>query len=204
MLIMKIEKLEKGRIKVIGEDDSHVILYSKEIKTLNLVEGEQVEDDVWDKALGIAVTRGKKRVYYLLGSKDYTVTEITRKLKKNLYHENIIRKIIAHFIERRYLDDENYVEKYYECYQKTKSHRMMRMKLKEKGIEERIIKSFFEENAHQEDERETAIEILNRKYRNKIVTGEERNKMIQFMLRKGFDYNIINKIVLDFIENHTE
>jgi len=204
MRIKEIQKLEKGKNKIILENEDYVILYYKELKTFNMVQEEEMDEDTWDLARKAMTTRGKKRVYHLLGKKDYVIEEIRKKLVKEGYPSPIIEIILNYFIELGFLSDENYIEKYYR-YQKTlKSRRMMEMKLSEKGIPRDTIKTFFESVEHQETEYETAAKLLEKKYNNKVVTREDYNKMARFLAYKGFDYDIIKAVIMTYLKTTEE
>ncbi|PKM68142.1 MAG: hypothetical protein CVU95_05730 [Firmicutes bacterium HGW-Firmicutes-2] len=200
MHIKEIRKLEKGKHKILLDNDDYVILYYKELKAFKMVQDEAVEEETWALAKKAMTTRGKKRVYHLLGKKDYVIEEIRKKLVKEDYPSGIIEIILDYFIELGFLNDESYTEKYYRYQKATKSRRMIEMKLSEKGIPRDTIKTFFETVDHQETEYETAQKLLEKKYNNKDVTKEDYNKMARFLAYKGFDYDVINSVIMTYLK----
>ena len=204
MHIKEIQKLEKGKNKIILDNDDYVILYYKELKTFKMVQDEELSEETWKQATKAMTTRGKKRVYHLLGKKDYVIEEIRKKLIKEDYPSPIIETILNYFIELGFLNDENYTEKYYRYQKSTKSRRLIEMKLSEKGIPRDTIKTFFESVDHQETEYETAAKLLEKKYNSKAVTKEDYNKMARFLAYKGFDYDVIKSVIMTYLKTNEE
>ncbi|PKM55058.1 MAG: hypothetical protein CVU98_12720 [Firmicutes bacterium HGW-Firmicutes-3] len=204
MQIKEIRQLEKGKNKIILENDDYVLLYYKELKAFKMVQEEEINEDTWQLARKTMITRGKKRVYHLLGKKDYVIEEIRKKLVKEDYPVAIIETILDYFIELGFLNDKSYTEKYYRYQKATKSRRIIEMKLSEKGIPREIIKAFFETVDHQETEYETAENLLKKKYNNKEVTKEDYNKMARFLAYKGFDYDVIKPVIMTYLKSTEE
>ncbi|MDF1616978.1 regulatory protein RecX [Petrocella sp. FN5] len=204
MHIEEIRKLEKGKYKIILDKDDYVILYYKELKAFKMVQGEAIEEDTWELATKAMTTRGKKRVYHLLCKKDYVIEEIRKKLIKEDYPVAIIEAILAYFIKLGFLNDETYIEKYYRYQKATKSRRMIEMKLSEKGMPRDTIKAFFETVDHRETDYETAQKLLEKKYNNKAVTRQEYNKMARFLAYKGFDYDVIQSVIMTYLKTKDE
>ncbi|PKM53933.1 MAG: hypothetical protein CVV00_10295 [Firmicutes bacterium HGW-Firmicutes-5] len=204
MRIQEIRKLEKGKNKILLENGDYVILYYKELKAFKMVQDEEIEEETWALARKAMTIRGKKRVYHLLGKKDYVIEEIRKKLVKEDYPSPIIEDILNYFIELGFLNDENYTEKYYRYQKTTKSRRMIEMKLGEKGIPRDIIKTFFESVDHQDTEYETAAKLLEKKYNSRVVTREDYNKMARFLAYKGFDYEVIKTVIMTYLKTKEE
>jgi regulatory protein len=200
MYIKEIKKLENGKNKIILDNDDYVILYYKELKAFKMVQDEAIEEETWALARKAVTTRGKKRVYHLLGKKDYVIEEIRKKLVKEDYPIGIIETILDYFIELGFLNDESYTEKYYRYQKAEKSRRMIEMKLSEKGIPRDTIKAFFETVDHQETEYVTAQKLLEKKYNNKEVTKDDYNKMAHFLAYKGFDFDVIKSVIMTYLK----
>lgn len=201
MFVLAIEKLERGKYKIITDEDINILLYYKEYKALEFEENKEVSTENWEKALQIITTRGKKRVYHLLGRQDYTRNDIRKKLHKDGHPSAIIDDIIFYFEDKGFIDDMNYVRKYYAYHKNSKSKRVIEMKLREKGVEREILKEFFVEIDVTVIENETAKKLLNKKYGRKDVIGDDRVKMVQFLAYKGFDYDVAKRTVTEFFDN---
>lgn len=201
MRVDEIKDLEKGKKQIFFEDGFYLVLYAKEIRKFGFEENGEIDEDVIEEASKQLIIRGKKRVYHLLAKKDYTVGEIETKLSKSLYHPRLIDIIIAYFVEMKFLDDASYLQKYVACYETTRSHRMMRQKLKEKGIDDTLLRNYFATEVDKAQEYETATSLLEKKYRRRKVEKEDYKKMSQFLAYKGFDYEVIRSVVNELIKN---
>lgn len=196
MIAVSIEKLTRGKYKVVTDQDISILLYYKEMKALEIKEGLEIRPESWEKALEILFIRGKKRVYHLLGRQDYTSQDVRKKLLKDGYTEVMVEEIIDYFLDKGFIDDLRFVEKYYDYYKKQKSQRMIKMKLREKGIDSGLLKEFFQEHVNAETEFDTAAILLQKKYGNKEFVREDYIKMVRFLANKGFDYDV-SKITVE-------
>lgn len=196
MLIRKIEQIQKGKQIITREDDAFLCLYTRETKALAFEEGKACTKEQWDRGIKTVETRGKKRIFHLLGRKDYTASEVARKLTKEHYDAPQIEAILAYFEGYGYIDDANYVRKYYQYYKATKSRRAMVYKLKEKGIDDGLMREVLDEEAAEDDDYNSALRHATKKYGHKTLLQADKGKMIQSLMRKGYPYNI-SKAVID-------
>lgn len=197
MLIESIEGTTKGKWKVTREDGRFITLYTREVKSLRFVEGGACEEAQWQIGVESVITRAKKRVFHLLAKRDYTENELSSKLEREGYDEPEIELVLHYFRQLGYVNDHRYTEKYLTYYKTTMSLRMIQHKLKNKGIPESTIKLVIEETVAYEDELNAARRQANKKYGGKELQREAYPKMVQFLLRKGFDYSIAQQAVAE-------
>lgn len=200
MIALKIEKQPRGRYRILTDEDVSILLYYKEMKALEIEEGKEITEKAWRQAQEILLTRGKKRVYHLLGRQDYTVSDIRNKLHKDGYSAVLVDQITTYFIDKGFIDDLRYIEKYYEYYKDQKSRRMIEMKLKEKGIDSAVLKGFFDELSAGSQESDTAARLLHKKFANKQVTRDDYVKMVRFLSYKGFNYDVCRAAVEELLK----
>lgn len=201
MLITKIEPIQKGKQVITREDDAFLCLYTREAKALDFEEGKACTKEQWEMGVKTVETRGKKRIFHLLGRKDYTASEVTRKLTKEHYDAPQIQTILAYFESYGYIDDANYVRKYYQYYKATKSRRAMMYKLKEKGINDGLMREILAEEAAEEDDYNSALRHATKKYGHKTLAQADKGKMIQSLMRKGYPYNLCKGVIDEVFSN---
>lgn len=104
-----------------------------------------------------------------------------------------IENVIDRLINRGYLDDANFARYFIENRNISKgiSEKRLRLELKKKGIDDYII-----DQALATSPRDQSTEI------QKIITKKQRRnyddqKLIQYLLRQGFDYELVRSSVLD-------
>ncbi len=199
MIITQVEQLPKGKRKVVREDGRFLVLYAREIKGLDFAEGAEVKDEQWEIGVKGLITRGKKRIFHLLAKKDYTYNEIDKKLIKEHYDEPIRLAIIQYFEELDFINDEKYVAKYYRYHHERVSKRIMEHKLQMKGISSRFFNDVLESLETANHDFEAATFQCEKKYRFKEVSQEDFYKMVQFLSRKGFSYDVSKGVVKEFL-----
>lgn len=137
--------------------------------------------------------RGKAIKYIMY--KFRTEYEVRNKLLELGFEEKVISKVIFDLIELEYINDEEYVKKFIESNIKSKkiSKSMIKLKLKDKGIDVFIIDKYFIENDF--DEIETIKNMLFKKRFSSDLEYEEKNKIIAYCIRKGFKLNDVKKAI---------
>jgi SOS response regulatory protein OraA/RecX len=138
--------------------------------------------------------------YSLLKRRDYTVHDFLEKLKKKFLwkesiisenlivleeKEELIQKIIFLFQEREYLSDRNFAKSYISAHHY--GRKKLLLKLREKGISQSIIEDLLVEN--QKNELQKIRKILEKQ------KGKNSKKIIESLLRKGFCYEDIQRII---------
>lgn len=141
-----------------------------------------------------------KYAYRILRMRMKTYFEIEQKLKQRKNEPEIIEFVIKKLEEQEFLND----EKFAEAWIKDRLHfhpcgrLLINKKLREKGIEEKIIKKTLNKFLPLEKEKKLAIEILKRK-KKKIKSDLPKEKIFQklnmFLAGKGFSGNIIFDIL---------
>lgn len=200
MKITEITQAGKGKYIITNDNECFVCLYYKELKGLQFEVGQVTSEEQWDIANKSVVTRGKKRIFHLLARKDYTESEIRKKLDKEHYHEANQTTIIDYFRELGYIDDVKYVTKFYNYHKTSKSRRIIEQKLKLKGIDGTVLKEVLEVEVGDQDAYLAARAHGIKKYGHKVMKKEDYPKMVQFLMRKGFDYPLCKKIITEIMD----
>lgn len=123
--------------------------------------------------------------YFLLSKKDYPIKEFTTKLVTKYREKEIVEEIIDEFIEKGYLDDMEYGR----CYIKIHNYgrKKMEFMLFQKGLSSDIIRELLNDNSDNE------MEEIKRLW---LRLGEkEKDKKIVSLMRKGFQYRDIKKVI---------
>ena len=164
------------------------------------VEKENVEQVLDEKEL---LLKGKKRALRLLERKDYSRKELSDKLKKDGYAEELVEKIIEYIDSYHYLDDTRVAGSYIRSRMGYKSKRELEYMLKQKGISEEEIDLAILENYKNEEgipQEEVAILRQLQKYHLteeavQELSYEEKQKIAARLFRKGFEADKIKKML---------
>ena len=192
--IVCVEHLQKGKNKVCLESGESFILYSSEMRSLGLREGDYLSEEVYQKILSeIIGKRAKKRALYLLEKMDRTESQLREKLATSNYPSECIEEAIAYAYKYHYLDDLRYAQNYIRYKQDKLSRQQIRQKLMAKGVSRDKIEMALTEE-YTGDETYQIITLLQKKrYKGEGRDTAEFRKTYQYLLRRGFSSSAILK-----------
>ena len=141
----------------------------------------------------------KKSAYKYATYKPRTVFQVRDKLKQLGYDLSEIDAGIEFLKQFNLLDDETYAANYIKMRAKSKKFGKSRIivELKKLGVNEHIIESALYHEYDEEDAYSTAVEAFNKKIRmlqNKPIDKQKRS-MIDYLIRRGFNWQLINRII---------
>ncbi len=124
-----------------------------------------------------------------------TSKEVYDKLLELGFEEEIINRVIFDLKQLEYINDEEYAKKFIESNKKSKkiSKSMIKLKLKNKGIDGEIIEKYLEKLAVSDFD---AIEkVLIKKKFSDDLPFEEKNKILAYCVRRGFTLDEVLKVI---------
>ncbi len=223
MMITKIEPLDKMRSKVLTDEDFAFVLYRGEIKRLGLNEGCELEAKKAELIKNdILLRRAKERALHLLKSGDKTERELSDRLLRGGYPEEIIGRTLEFLREYGLCDDRRYCRDYIASRIKKAGERDIREKLLKKGVGRDLIgecmeeaaEGLFEEAALGENEssesslRDMQLEACKKVIYKKLGRGSGAKELSEFLgsgdkravsklyahlCRKGFSGDVIRE-----------
>lgn len=103
-----------------------------------------------------------------------------------------IKQVLQRLIDRGYVSDENFARYYIENRNTKKgiSTKRLRLELRQKGIADHLIEQVLAENPRNQSEE--IQKMIDKKRRR----GYDDQKLIQYLLRQGFDYELARNSVL--------
>lgn len=126
--------------------------------------------------------------------KKRTEAEIRRKCNQLSYTEEYTESIIEYLTENEYINDIKYVEKYINNVLKLKKSSVLEIKmdLMRRGIDEKYIESYIDNNIEEleEFEEQSAIQLLNKK-----AQSMELEKVKRYLKGKGYTYKSISNAI---------
>ena len=133
----------------------------------------------------LEISKAKKYVYNILSKKSYHSIEIRKKLLDKFISQKTTEYLITDLINKGYLNDNAWIQRYIEKeFQKGYSLKMIELKLRYKNI-------FFDSTPITSDmQKSKIIELIKKRF--KIF---DRKKAISFLLRRGFEYSIVQEVL---------
>ncbi len=188
MIITQMDSFGKDKLLITLDEEISFCLYQKEVHHLQLEPGAELTDTLYQEIRKeILIPRARKRTMYLLEKMDRTEAQLREKLRQGRYPEDIIENAIAYVKGFHYVDDLRYAESYVRCYSQSKSRRRLYQELVGKGVPRDLIEQALEEEYETEDESAKIVRWLEKKhYSAEEADPKQRQRMYQFLLRKGF------------------
>jgi len=130
--------------------------------------------------------------YALLAKKAYFSKQLKAKLVEKGYGEEEIASFMAQLTERGWLNDQELAERYVaRQIEKGNGARVVAMKLREKaGNIDCVI----------EESEEALAAFVRKRYLKDLP--EKKNKVIGALMRRGFSYDLIKKVLGTIMEDH--
>lgn len=120
-----------------------------------------------------------------------------RKIKgKEEISEAAVTLLINKLKQKGLLSDEQFARSWVESRKKKKGPRVLKQELFQKGISKEIVSNVMDQVSN-EEEQKTAESLLDRKIRlwKNLSPLEFRKKAYEFLLRRGFEYEVVKDII---------
>ncbi|MDD6733144.1 MAG: regulatory protein RecX [Lachnospiraceae bacterium] len=202
MIITEVIEISSNKLKIQTDEEITLVLYKGDFYKNHFDVGKEIPQKYYEELItSILPHRAWLRCMKLFQSKDYTEKEIRDKLQKDGYSKEIRDHVIERLYETRFLNDEYYAGCYIENRVNKKSKREIIRELSLKGIPDALSERLFEEYEAQgntEFERNCIENILRKKkYNGETASFEEKMKMKNYLLRKGFQTDYVNDCILN-------
>ena len=196
MTVYRLEPYKKTKVKVYFDEDAPAfVLYKKEIEKYDIKEGEDLSGETYKEILDeILVKRAVSRTLYLLDASAKTESQIRKKLRENFYPQEAIDEAVRYAKEKHYIDDEYFAEVFAERRSVSRSKKMVRMELVQKGIDRETADRVL--SLADIDEKETIRKLIIKKFpAGSTPDMTECAKLIQSLCRKGFSFDDVKDVM---------
>lgn len=185
----------KDRYNIYVDGEYVFALFAQDVAYFKLKENCEISKKTFDYIQeSLVYIKAQDTALYYIGYKMRTEKEVRKKLEEKEFSEAVSDKVIEFLKKYNYLNDLEYTKKYIKHRENSspRSAYAIKYELKQRGITDKII-----ENSEIDDkveEVEGALFWLNKKTKGKLPTDfKEKNKVIQFLQRKGYRYDIITQ-----------
>ena len=199
-MIIKAQKGRGSKIHLLL-DDEYRITTDVDFWAENFIkDGTDIDDEAWETLVTkLNYRKSFNKCADLLSRRDHSVKELKEKLLRTV-DEASADKAIERFLELGYLDDEKFAKALakhlYEVKNYSDNH--VRQELYKRGISREIVYDIIDNS--EIDSIETIINLVIKKYYNKLNAENGKEKVVAALMRKGFSYGDI-KTALHRIEN---
>ena len=196
-VIMLIEKISlkssrNPNIFMVEIDGEKYTLHSEIIVKYGIATNGQIEQDkltevVFESDVMIATNLAMNYV----SSKIITTKQLRDYLRRKEYAPNVVNKVVDKFKEYGVLNDEYFANNFVSLKQNNLSKRAIEQKLMQKGVNKDIAKNCLEEF----DDTLVAFKTAEKFMKTKEYTEENITKLMRHLSYKGFDFEVINKVL---------
>ncbi len=202
MLVTDLKRIDDKRFCLYLDYEAFGPLYASDIKRLKLIVGENTDAEkltqfrkayffkrAMDKAIA-AIKYSEKCEY-----------DIRQKLQELCYDNEVIETTVEKLKKYKYVDDARYASVYVRSHINRKSRREITYALSAKKISDEWIEEAFEENPLP-DEREIVMRLIQKKCPASELK-DRRDKVIAYLLRKGYPYRLVVTCIDDILRDET-
>lgn len=202
MLVTDLKRIDDKRFCLYLDYEAFGPLYASDIKRLKLIVGENTDakkltqfrkDYFFKRAMdkAIAAIKYSEKCEY----------DIRQKLQELCYDNEVIETTVEKLKKYKYVDDARYASVYVRSHINRKSRREITYALSAKKISDEWIEEAFEENPLP-DEREIVMRLIQKKCPASELK-DRRDKVIAYLLRKGYPYRLVATCVDDILRDET-
>lgn len=200
---MQIVNLQKDKLhltKLSLSDGRQVLVDNDLVFQRSLKAGLEIDDKYLEELLFSSdYVRAKSRAVWYLDRSAHTEKGLYDKLVRAGFAKEACAKVIARFIEVGLLDDRRYAEILAERLIETNvSKREALQKMLSKGLPYDLAKAVLEET--EADENTQIRNLIEKKYRNKLLAENGAKKVFDALARKGFSFGAIREALKSYIE----
>ncbi|NLZ46264.1 MAG: regulatory protein RecX [Clostridiales bacterium] len=199
--MLKIDLVEKykGSTYKVELSTGEVYFWNVEIiLDCHIKTGTEISQEDLDEAiLANEYRKARERALYLLDYRDHSYVELFKKLEKN-YSEETCYKVMGRMVELGVINDNRYAERLAEKLTNVKKYGYYRAKQEMylKGLDKELIENCLAEYA--DDTLSRLSELVEKKYARKIVGRDSLNKVKNALVRNGYSYSDINKVLDEY------
>lgn len=203
-IVTGISDINKKKKKIFINYEIAFSLYNSEIRKYEIELDKPISQEIYNEIVDeLLPKRAKLRAMNLLVSRDLTEYTLREKLKEGFYPESVIDIAINYVKSYGYIDDRRYIENYILAKSNTKSKFQITSSLLLKGIHRDMIANVYEEinkDNNNETERLLIEKLIYKKIKDiNCITMQEKTKLVAYLLRKGFQIELINSIIYEIV-----
>ncbi|MBK7629686.1 MAG: regulatory protein RecX [Ignavibacteriales bacterium] len=206
---MKIERVvrkDEKNVSVYFEDGQRLILSEDTFYSSGLRKGDEISEDRFSFFVEQNILYYiKQRAISFLARRFHSERELLLKLKTKSYEERLIKIVLKELKEKSFIDDQIFTNHFVEekLNKKRWGKNKVRAALFNKGVSATIIEEVLQSFDSDLDQNEVASELAKKKYETLKSRESDlrklKQKIISFLLGRGFDYEVasgaVNKII---------
>ncbi len=196
-LVTGMADVTSKKVRIQINYDEYIALYRGEAGRFHIEEGCLIEEQIYRRIMEeVLPKRARERCLNLLSRRDMTELELRKKLRDSYYPVHVIDSTMDCLRRNHLLNDEFYADNYVSFHRKDRSIRQIKQELSSKGIDKETVSEILEDSPIDE-EQNIAIILKKRHFDAANATPQERMKICGYLLRKGYDYDKVRRMIME-------
>ncbi len=207
MKIIRISKKNKANVLIEFENSEILILALEIFIKSGLRKNDELSADRFSNLIDEnKLFYIKQRAFRLLGRRSHSTGELRRKLLEKMYDKNLVESVIEELKAKNYLDDEEFVNLFVQekIHNKKWSKKKIHSELIKHNINQQLIEKILKENFSADEDFKNAVLIAQKKLnslsKRNLNENELKEKLITFLMARGFNYSTIKKVYEELIQ----
>jgi regulatory protein len=213
---LKRKKRTKEWYLIYLNDGREILSYIDFIVKFKVKVGKQLtEEQIKEMKSESEVILAKEIAYRFISYKPRTLKEVSDKLKAKGFQSDLVSKVVEELKNYGFINDLEYARNFVlnRSRSKTLGELALRRELLSKGISSEIVDEVLSERENLIDEFEIALDLAQGKLKQikslkkrKKGRDEYKRRIYEFLLRRGFKFETINRVmreIFDDFENLT-
>ncbi len=200
---LEAQQKREGRVNVFIDGKFALGLFDDVVLTLGLRIGQQITPERLEEiAQAETLRKAIEDAYNLLSFRSRAEKEMSDRLQRKGYEEDVIAQVIEKLRAAGYLNDEEFARSWVAGRGKTLGRRALSHELRQKGVDGETVAQTLAEAKPEEAEQESARMVAVRKVGERPTdrSREARAKLAAFLQRRGFGWDTIRPILTDLYE----
>ncbi len=208
MKIDRVSRKDEKNVSVYFDNGERLILSEDTFYISGLRKGDEISEDRFSFFIEQNILYHiKQRALSFLARRFHSERELLIKLKQKSYEERLIKLVLNELREKSFIDDQVFANHFVE--EKLKKKRWGKNKIRSalfsKGVSASIIDEVLKSFDSEVDQNEAALGLAKKKFEKlKLRESDERKlkqKIISFLLSRGFDYEVSSEVVSKIIKS---
>jgi regulatory protein len=200
---IQVQKKRRDRVAVFLDGEFAFGLHQDVLLAAGIATGDELTPERIEAIQRLESRRsGRDKAIRLLAHRARSRKEIVDRLKQAGYEPQDIDWVIEELQRLRLLDDAEFARLFARTRMITKpvGAFLLRQELKQRGVAEKEIEAAVVAGYEEQSERQVARElaIKNKKKQVKLDEDKAKQRVSDFLLRRGFHWDIVNEIIEDW------
>jgi regulatory protein len=200
---IQVQKKRRDRVAVFLDGEFAFGLHQDVLLKAGIARGDELTQQRIEEIQQLESRRsGKEKAIRLLAHRARSRKEIADRLKAAGYHSQDIDWVIEELLRLKLLDDAEFARLYARNRMITKpvGAFLLRQELVQRGLAEKEIENAVAVGYEEQSERELArrLAVKNKKKQMNLDGDKAKQRVTDFLLRRGFHWDIVNEIIEDW------